>query len=196
MNVGNMLPLRRCLALAGGIVVLALVLSFSGPGSASAQSPFAPVTALIVNTIANAVPVRDVNDGQQPFQVEQLLRVDSGSIGTNEETVFTVPAGKRLVIECVYVQVTLSPGDAIDLLQFVTEVAPQAGQVGNGRGHHKILASPQGADSVGRPVFAGTHAVRAYGDPGTTVTLQFLRSDTTNFADARFVLVGRLVNVL
>ena len=191
-----MVMLRRCLGLAGGIAILALVLSVSGGGSAAAQGPFAQLMATIVNTKANPVPVRDVTVGQQPFQVEHFINLAPGQTGVNEETVFTVPAGKRLVIESLFAQIALSPGDATDLLQFVTEVAAHPGQVGIGRAHHKVLASPQGSNSIGELIFVGTHAVRAYADPGTAVNVQFIRKDNTDRAEARFSIVGYLVDVL
>jgi hypothetical protein len=75
-------------------------------------------------------------------------------------------------------------------LEFLTSVQ------GLGTGFHEIQVTRQGSDLNGNHIFAGTHAVRAYADPGTEVQVQFGRSDITNNASAVITLIGHLVNVL
>jgi hypothetical protein len=147
-----------------------------------------PMLTEIVNTIANPVIVKDVDHGQQAWHHSEgiFLTGSSGSV----KTVFIVPAGKRLVIESVSARVVVTPIDSVSTLNFLTTVQ------GLSTAFHEIQVSRQGSDLNGSQVFAGTHAVRAYADPGTDVMVQFGRSDTTTDASPVITLVGHLVNVL
>jgi hypothetical protein len=53
----------------------------------------------------------------------------------------------------------------------------------------------QGTDLNGNAVFTGTHAVKWYADPGTEVTFQFSRGNTTDSATAEVSISGYFVDV-
>ena len=188
--------LRTYIAAALGLGMLALTLTFTSAGHVIAQgnnNNMNPLLATIVNTVANPVPVRNINEGRVPFQDTATIFV-TGSSGS-VETILTVPAGKRLIIESVSAQVTVTPIDSVSALNIITRFAPQGGQ-SFGTGFHEIQVSQQGRDLSGNSVFAGTHAMRAYADPGTDVQVQFGRSDITNSATAVICVVGYLVDVI
>jgi hypothetical protein len=179
------MSLKSYAATAAGLGLLALTLTLTPVREVAAQMK--PILAEIVNTIENPVLVKDVDNGQQPWQGTRVVDVLSGS-QASLQTVVTVPTGKRLVIESVSARVVVSTIDSISTLNFFT-------RTGNNNGFHEIQVSRQ-SDLTGRLVFAGTHAYRAYADADTVVQVQFERSDITNEAIAYITLVGYLVNVL
>src|SRR5262245_13744206 len=82
---------QYCASGAIGIGLLTFAMSGTTAGPAIAQGVLKPVQAFIVNTSANPVPVRNVDDARdEAFQAK-------AEIGDS----FEVPAGKQLVIEFV-----------------------------------------------------------------------------------------------
>jgi len=161
---------------------MALALVVIPAGDAAAQK------TTVVNTVANPVIVKDVDHGQQPWHHSTAISL--GGASGSVQTVFTVPAGKRLVIESVSARLELTPIDEVSTLNYLTSVQ------GFGTAYQEIQVSRQGSDLNGNQIFVGTHAVRAYADSGTDVKVQFGRSNITNNASAVITLVGHLVDDL
>ena len=177
--------LRSYFTAAAGIGLIVLSLTLTPARIAVAQMK--TVTTEIVNTLVNPVIVKDVDHAQQPWHHSATVFLQGAS--GNVETVFVVPAGKRLVIESVSARVEVTPIDSVSVLNFVTSVQ------GFGA-FQEIQVSRQGSDLNGNAIYVGTHAVRAYADPNTNVQVQFGRSSIANNASAVITLVGHLVNAL
>ena len=147
-----------------------------------------PVTGMVTvgNLGANPLPVRDVDNGRQPFHEtgNNFLSGDSG----HAITFFTVPAGKRLIIETVSARAELAPLDAPNRVELIT-------QLGNKPVFHRILVSKQGVDLNGQNVFVGTHFIRAYADPGTDVQLEFAHSNASDDALASMTISGYFIDL-
>ena len=162
-----MLDRRRCLA-AGA---LALILVLGGVSRALAQP---------------AVPVRVVNPppaapAKQPFQREFFIEVPSGAFSAS--ATFTVPVGKRLVIEFVGGTTRLSDWELVRLTLRTTAGGETAG--------HELAPTTyrrgfEGSDPAVNPdlVIGFSQLVRIYADPGTNVHLTFLRTENREISPA------------
>jgi hypothetical protein len=98
---------------------------------AKAASPFTNV--FVANTASNPVPVRDVNtdssgnikvheqgtanvnvvDNREPFQRSFNINLSDGDFGGSDS--FTVPAGKRLVVQYVAVSAGIPPNEGVSI---------------------------------------------------------------------------------
>jgi hypothetical protein len=58
-----------------------------------------PVPVKVNNTVTDPVRVRNVNDAIQPFQAAATCSATGGTTGACSANIFTVPTGKRAVIE-------------------------------------------------------------------------------------------------
>jgi hypothetical protein len=147
-----------------------------------------PVTGMVnVGNLGNSpLPVRDVDNGRQPFQETTTISLvgDSG----HSTTIFTVPAGKRFIIETVSAHAELAPVDTPHRIEVIT-------QLGNKTVFHRILVSRQGMDLNGQNVFVGTHYIRAYADPGTDVEFEFSHSNAANNASASITISGYFIDL-
>jgi len=103
---------RKLLLVACGVVVGALILPIGVATAKEIQDVF------VTNTSANPVPTAaqgttnvagtvQVADNRQPFETRIDLSTDDGDFTDNNG--FTVPAGKRLVVEFVSVNITMPP---------------------------------------------------------------------------------------
>ncbi|HWH82768.1 MAG TPA: hypothetical protein VNU71_11095 [Burkholderiaceae bacterium] len=154
--------------------------------SVLAQAGPPPFDVKVINAPANAVPVTVVNtpvaQAVQPFQ--QRLFFASGPPAP--ESQFTVPAGKRLLIETVTVEVQ-TPPTLVGEASFSTSV-------GGVVAIHRLKLGQDGLNFFSRMQYSGTHNVRIYADPGTVV--QFTaRPLTTGSALGDFSVSGQLFNV-
>jgi hypothetical protein len=117
--------------------------------------------------------------------VARLNTSDWGTATTVSVNMYTVPSGKRLVIENVFAHMRVLAG-AFALVSVRTTVG------GNAAGAEVPLA-PQG--TFGREShFAATQNMRLYADPGTTVTITYARSVTDATGKATFGFSGYLVD--
>jgi hypothetical protein len=160
-------------------------------------SPSISGTVLVGNPVSNPVRVRDVNDGAQPVHASLSCSIPGGSIIGCTGTLYTVPSGKRLVIEYASLQATcILPGQSASL-----RIGTSLGGVGVG---HVISQAPaatsaSGAFGCNNPAgssrTAGGQHVRIYADPLTSVSGEVLRE--TNFGTAQFTyaISGYLVDV-
>jgi hypothetical protein len=113
------------------------------------------------NTSAQPVPTRSADDpALQPVQRTGLLLIDPGE-QIEDQTLFTVPAGKRLVIEEASVRATLFGG----VSQAMVFLRSSGGGFG---GHYVPLTSLGILDGFGT-VLVGTEVLNGYADAGTGV---------------------------
>jgi hypothetical protein len=137
----------------------------------------------INNTTANPVLVRSVDDAvRQIFQKQVDLIWADGTYGQN--TFFSVPSGKRLVIEHV-------SAIAHDLGQHPTMFRVTT-FAGGQQVIHFLVSSSQGES--GRQ-FVASQQMRIYADPGTGVVVGADREFNTGTGTATISVSGYLVDV-
>jgi hypothetical protein len=111
---------------------------------------------------AQSIPIRDVeNPARQPFQRELQITIPAGSNGAAET--FTVPAGKRLVIEYIAATVAVFPGQKGSLR--ITNTA------GGTLASYDLHLEDEGVGFTGFAIFRVSQQIRIYADPGSTVTV-------------------------
>jgi hypothetical protein len=151
-----------------------------------------PVDVQVINTEAAPVQTQDVdNPAFQPFQLSQILTFPVGLLGSNAD--FTVPAGKRLVIEFVSFQLTMPSGQK-PTFNFITIDNPGQATVT----FSFPMLSEFNAGIIGgvnSDVFIGTSLTRLYANPGSKVTLSVRRNAVIETGLATVSLAGYYVNV-
>jgi hypothetical protein len=173
----------RFLAVAASAGLAAVMLSLTSAGPALAQT-FKPVMSFVINGPDNPVPVIDVGTSAVEEPIQRFVR-------TNGETSFTVPDGKRLIIEFYSgTSSSLSPC-MVSALRITTELSgePQT---------HTLLPVPvlfNDPSIVNAYTFS--QQTRLYADPGTTVS--FFLTTTPEMPDCgpsfRGVFSGHLIDV-
>ena len=170
------------------IGLIALVTPISGRGQGSDAPPTRDVN--VVNTVANPALVRDVGVPlRTPVQISVNVLIHGPELSAEEE-VYTVPEGKRLVIEhAALVCDTLDPGNAV-------------------RG--SVLSNFEGLSShpldvnlqlpVDGPLFIVNHPMLAFARAGSTVRMsvrvdQPEGSPGSSFSALRGTLSGYLETV-
>ena len=113
---------------------------------------------------SNPVFVRHAGESaRQPVQVAGFVNIDNGTFGTaNPLILYTVPDGKRLVIEWASVGANVPAGQRITSFTFSTT----AGNTGQG---HRLVVYDQGTTFNCSAHFTASQQVRFYADPGTQV---------------------------
>jgi hypothetical protein len=165
---------------------LALVAAFASAGYVLAE---AAKDVNVVNqptvTVDSTQPVnvRDVDSpGRTPFQVSHFLVMDSATQST--ETTFSVPAGKRLIIEFVSAITILPETQKLLLL-----LRHDAGTV-------PFAAIP--LQLVGRfadsDEYASSQLVRLYAEPESTLTIFAYRNEIGGGVQIVVTVVGHLVD--
>jgi hypothetical protein len=181
--------------LAAVVASISLVTPMSGKGQGNGSPPERDVNVVntpsvnVINTEANPVLVRDVDSGRQPFQETKGILVLGGA-DSIQEILFPVPQGKRCIIETVTAQVTLRGTDTLSDLKVSTRLAP-AGPFGQ----YNISLLRQGLSNQGNPTYTGTHYLRAYAGPGTSVLFQVSRSDASDVLTGSVTVAGYFVDV-
>jgi hypothetical protein len=181
-------------ALIGLLLLIGLIATFTsnrtqGQGNSANGPPPLDVNVVntpsvnVINDTTKPVPVRDVDNGQQPFQRRLTLTVDAGSAGSSGT--IPVPSGKRWIIETVTARADLEPGDTPNRLEITTGFLIDL----------SISVSKQGVSLDGKEAYVGTHYMRAYANPASNVSVLFTRSNTTGGALAVIVISGYLVDV-
>jgi hypothetical protein len=139
-----------------------------------------PPPGLDVNVVNTPLPVL------QPFQHDSVITTPAGLLGGNDT--FTVPAGKRLVIEFVSFRATWPAGQQTTLA-FI-------GVCNSGGGvcptNFFVPAIAQGPDFGGGALFTGSSPTRLYADAGTDVTVAIRRNATTGTGLASVAVSGYL----
>jgi hypothetical protein len=164
-------------AMAGAAAVaLAFVLSATGAEQAVAEV----VSHVIVdNTPAQSIPVRDVS-GRDPFTVALTQSWPVG--GTYTSIGYTIPTGKRLVVEHVSVRANVPSGQRVRG-NLVTPSTPYPGTP-------SIPFSWQGNFS-GQDLLVGSLPMRAYVDGKVTLTV--LRNSSSGSGNWQATIIGYLI---
>ena len=161
--------------LLAGFVLLALLASIGLFASRPAHTAGGPVPVTVTNSPLYAVTRASDDPAQQPVSVS----IDLQSIDVN---LYTVPVGKRLVIE--YLSATANSFSDRNAYNFLLSVT-QGGQ--SQRANFNMLQD-------GAPFSATSQNVRLYADAGTVVDI-IAYSDGKNDTDVLFTLIGHLVDV-
>lgn len=161
----------------------------AGVAQGSALTSVAHDASLTGNGTA-ASPLAVVSDttALDPFQVELDFSIADGSAGGNDS--FTVPAGKRLVIDYASASISLPQGQRIDFIQVLTGSAAGPTVI---VGHY--LTPVFVTDDNTNSEFAASQELRLYADPSTTVEVKFARNSLTGPGSASITISGHLVNL-
>lgn len=115
-----------------------------------------------------------------------VCRSSSADNGVNQsETInmYSVPAGKRLVIETISGWMSIAPGTSV--MGYVST------KVGGQTAVTSCVFEPQGTDG-GPPRFAFTHQVRLYAEAGSMVNFTMRRTDRTRTGSKTMSFTGYL----
>ena len=178
---------RKSLVGLAGLLALVSAVAILTPRTGLGQ-PNAPIpTQLNVHVKNTLLDVRDVdNPARQPVQAD--AECSSEQLGCFL-TIYTVPAGKRLVIEYASMEANIPEGQITQL-----RVTTVAGGVPSG--HRLPLSAPSVTfGSGGGHLTSVGQQVRLYADPGTSVVVVSLRTSNVGTATFRFTISGHLVDV-
>jgi hypothetical protein len=145
----------------------------------------------VVNTASSPALVRDVGAlVRTPVQIKVNVFISFGETNALED-VYTVPEGKRLVIEHVALKCdTLDVGNAVR--------GSVSTRFGGENFSHEFDVNSQ--PSVNGPLFVANHPMLAFADPGTRVQMlvevdQAVGSDSGGFSGLRGTFSGYLESV-
>ena len=166
-------------------------------GSVTGTVGLTPGTSVMIDsTVADPVRVRNVNDAIQPVQATQTCTTTAIGCGG---TLYTVPSGKRLVIEYASLSVCALPGQSAQLSisttlggaaveHFVNIAPPAAGPGSTSIGCNPLVNTGSSLTAVGQ-------SVRLYADAGTLVGANADRTSNVGDANFTFSISGYLVDV-
>ena len=180
------ITLKHYIAPASALLVVSVLTCLIPSAGWAAPPPPGPTSVTVVNTPTQPVPVlNEANPDLAPFQATQP-NVPFVSDQQGVDVNFTVPAGKRLVIEFASGTAYLMQG-RVTAFQLVTVV--------NGviAAHNLTFTSigPAGGFSISD---TASQQVRLYADPGTTVAFRVQR-DIGGPGAVGATISGYLVNV-
>ena len=151
---------------------------------ASGLAALACLAAVAVFTArASARAPQGSDDAKRPYQRLLLLTLDPGEF--SDAVSFTVPAGKRFVVEQASAVADMPTGQRVS-----ANVTTTGGGL-NGRSW--LALASQGAIS-GFDRYTTTQPTRMYADASTTVSFQASRSDASSSASLNFSVTGYLVD--
>jgi hypothetical protein len=143
-------------------------------------------------SVANTVPTKaSDNPALQPVEQTEAFTLASGESGGGG-TVYTVPGGKRLVIETASVVAQL-PTTQQAVANLLINLAGATGHTGPGIGVFVIPMALQ-FDNGSGAVSNGALGSHMYADAGTTVDVSIGRSDGTGTGTFTVAIAGYLVN--
>jgi hypothetical protein len=177
----------RAFSTGASVVVLAVLFALAfgnfGQGRTTAASGSAPVT--IVNT---PVPITGTVAlvPAQPFAIHGAGVTQDALFAADK---FSVPAGKRLIVETVTISASVPPGDLASCGLTVSPAAP-----GDLVTHH-FAVTPQGNAPTPFDQFVSTAPVRLYFGPNDELTWFCFRSNGSGFITFAWSISGYLVDV-
>ena len=191
----SLLALAGALALVGAVSLLAPLTGHGQPETVgptkpvlvvNSQSQPVPVTGTIsVGNLGDApLPVRDVDSpGRQPVTAEGSC---SGSGCT--ATVYTVPAGKRLIVEYASITANIPVGKVARWRLFTNNAGQQGAEL------NFPLTQPPAIFGILSQTTAGQQ-VRLYAEAGSEVRMNGTTSDNATPSNYIFAISGHLVDV-
>jgi hypothetical protein len=135
----------------------------------------------VVSSLSNPVFVRDVNDAAQPFRAELFARFPASSV------TFTVPTGKRLVVEDLSAEISVSTGTRAELLGDIF--------VSSGLETRFFIPTTLGISTSRGDDLLTNQVVKFSADPGATVTFFTPFTDGGVVQSIDVSIYGYLVNV-
>jgi hypothetical protein len=179
-------PVRQAVASAGSNISSVFVTN-----DAAHAVPVAPQGTVniagsvgVTNTSTNPVAVTDVNDAQQPVILQGSINFSVGA-SESDDLVYTVPAGKRFVLETISMSASLPTGENIG--------ADVDGELGLANPvHWQIIPTNEGVFS-GDNIFAAFQQGRIYFEPGEQIYTEVGRSATTGAGGGSISISGYLV---
>ncbi len=176
------------------VAALAALTSISTECSAQTFGPHRPPTEN-VNVVNTSVPTRDVdNPARQPVQVEVAQGIGRF---TGQLLIYTVPAGKRLVVEHFSSELGIATGTAVD--RYLLAITDNPPQIGGASFTHTIppaYHAPCALCASGTELWVASQPVRMYVDAGKGLfaTVTFSSAAGPN-AFVFFSVSGYLVDV-
>lgn len=163
------------LKIAGVVSILSTTLGIAELSEAA--GPPTGMQVQVINTAANPVPTTNINEAAfQPFQATLFPHSSSSNEAADS---FTVPAGKRLVIEYYSSQAQDLSGAAAGMVLTTT--------AGGNFAQYIVYVNATTTDQVDQ-------ITRIYADPGSTVTA-FAFNVNANSVAGFITISGHLVNV-
>jgi hypothetical protein len=154
-----------------------------------AQATRLAQSVVIANTPAQAVPVRE-QAALQPVEAQTAATFESGASFSNDVTLYTVPAGKTLVIDSFSFTSPTNANDYVINARLEVEL---------GSSNEFTWFQPavnEGLTTLGARVFGGASQVTAYAGPGTDVVASASRGGTVlGGTGVLFAMSGHLVNM-
>ena len=177
--------MRKC-TLATLLLLFVVAFVLVVPHRAEAQKP--PSDVVVINNPTTPVPTRDVdNPATQPIQVQAVAGVGTLT-GPANFVLFTVPAGKRLVVEHFSSEVGIASTASVNRYALVTDqnfafVAP-------------AFHSPCGTCAGTTELFIASQPIRMYVDAGQALVVNITFSGAVGPSGFGFFSVsGYLVDV-
>jgi hypothetical protein len=144
----------------------------------------------VMNTSAEAVPVRE-QATLQPVQVFVFGSFPAGERFSSEETLYTVPDGKTLVIEAFSSSSNMAATDRFNGARLGAQLTGLSDEF-----TWFLHPTDEGVNAdTGARIFRGSAQVTAYAGPGTTVVAQASREGAALSGTAvSFRIAGHLVD--
>jgi hypothetical protein len=135
---------------------------------------------------AQSVPVKVVN-AKDAVQLFFVVDEADGEL-SKQSTTFTVPAGKRFVVEHISALARMPENQRPAEVGFNTTVnGKTAGNI--------LLLVEQSSGGATAHTFVANHMVQIYADPGTTIQVSFLRNFSSGGATLFVTMNGYLVPI-
>ena len=173
-----MKSMRKALSALGGIFLAALLIAALAP---KATRAIAAALVQVVNTASNPVVTTDSLGTATLFQVTCSLQ---GAGAPSSDACFTVPAGKRAIVENVDGFCSTQVGNAVNRFYLAVGTPDFLQNV-----FHRIPLSFEGQDAFGFNYYDFNFVVRIYADPGQIFTTSFI---STTGATCQVNISGRL----
>jgi len=197
-----------------GLVVVAVLINLGGAGRVIAD---AVKDVIVANTAAHPIPttVQGVVAGsvevtntpsvnvaslptvlvqsrdepaRQPFQHFGSFQIQDPAFGGSDS--FTVPNGKRLVLEYAAIRSNILTASPNKIVSF--SISNQGGGSIGGFGFVPQTTINSAFDTTG---FISAEQIRGYCDPGTSVTVSGIRNTGNGSDTVSYTLIGYLIDV-
>lgn len=164
-----------------GILALSVSLSLTGLSQTLASGVQAGVQKVMVTNTVLEAPAAPTD----PVQFGATVKIPSSQKGDRTQVAYTVPAGKRLVIEFV----------AVQFFQQASDEYSRAGFSTGGPTFPVPLFHEPGVGQNFDFNYVGSERVKVYANPGTTVTVHAMHDTLLSGPDyMTFSFSGYLVN--
>jgi hypothetical protein len=155
-------------------------------------------TVQIGNEAANPVPVRDASNVRQPFHRGFNVFLEEGKTG-KAHIAFTVPAGKRLIIEYVTANIFLPKGQngGVEIGTYAPDVLAGPGYIS--QAFYRLPLQLITPNALAEDIRVGSEQVRFYAEPETEVIAGLFRYEHPGYppgkVSAYIAISGYFVDV-